>query len=244
MRFFCLILLGLGFFSNQLMAQSTAFVLNGGLTMGIQRWDGFDREPLFAWHGALSIESVENEEDKASLFAQFGYHVKGSATRFININQGSGFPNGTFSEEFRFNQISSTFGAKSKRPLGVTGRSKWYYFGGIRCDYTLSTNIDELGAANQLNRLYYPQVNFMNRWLFGAAAGAGIEFKWTELLGGEVKLSVCPDFTLQYNQPPIPNVIDPWNPGSTTTIGERRIRNTAIELSFGLRLLRKVEYVE
>ncbi len=231
--------------SNFLFAQSTAYVFHGGLTIANQKWDNnFDREPLFAWHGALSIETVDNEEDKGSLFAQIGYHVKGSATRFIYTNINSGLPGGVFTEEFRFNNISLLLGAKSKKPLGSSDKKRWYYFGGVRGDYTLSSNIDNFSSGESFQRIYYPQIAYMNRWLFGVSAGVGIEFTWNELVGGEVKLSVSPDFTLQYNQPAIPNVIDPFQPGRTITISERRIRNTAVELSFGLRLLRKVEYVD
>ncbi len=67
---------------GQMHAQSTAFVIQGGMSMGFQRWDNsFDRQPLFKPHVALSIESVDNENDKTSVFAQIGYHTRGSATR-------------------------------------------------------------------------------------------------------------------------------------------------------------------
>lgn len=238
----CIALTGL---VSMLQAQSTAFVFQGGLTAANQKWDNnFDREPLFAWHGALSIESVNNDNDNASLLAQIGYHVKGSATRFIYTNINNNTPAGVFTEEFRFNNISLLLAAKGKKPLGDSDTKRWYYFGGVRGDYTLSTNIDNFSNGESFQRLYYPQVGYMNRWLFGVSAGIGAEFTWNELVGGEVKLSISPDFTLQYNQPAIPNVIDPLQPGTTITINARRIRNTAVELSFGLRLLRKVEFIE
>jgi hypothetical protein len=226
-------------------AQSTAYVLQGGLTIGSQRWDNsFDRELLFAPHGAISIETLNNENDNASLYMQIGFHIKGSATRFRFVNVISGAPGRQFTEEFRFNNISATFGAKAKRDWNKAKGSKYYYFGGVRGDYTYSTNIDELAANNPFNRNFYPNIFYMNRWMAGVSAGAGIEMKFSELIGGEVKLSVCPDFTLQYSQPSIPNVIDPLNQTGTITIPDRRIRNISIELTFGLRLLRKVVYVE
>jgi hypothetical protein len=84
----------------------------------------------------------------------------------------------------------------------------------------------------------------MNRWMFGLSLGGGMEFKLGELVGGQLKLSLHPDLTLQYNQPSLENVLNPYSPGTTTTIPERRIRNNALELSVGIRLLRKVVYVD
>jgi len=230
-------------FLNTLTAQSTAYVLNFGPTIGTQRWDNSDRQLLFKYHAALSIESVDNENDRSSLLAQFGYHVKGSANRFTFFNQqGGGLSN--FTEEYRFNNLSMLLGAKQKFPIGLTGRGRYFFSGGIRLDYTLNTNIDDLAKQNPFWAIYYPQIGFMNRWMFGVTIGGGLEFKLSELIGGQLHLTINPDLTNQYNQPPLFNVIDPFNPGQSTSISERRIRNTTLEISIGLRLLRKVEYVE
>lgn len=227
-------------------AQSTAYVLKGGLSLGTQKWDNADRQLLFAGHAALAIESVDNEEDRAALFAQFGYHVRGSATRFRFVNF-DGFPGGSFSEGFRFNNLSLILGAKQKFPLG-SGRSRYYYFGGVRGDYTLSTNIDNLTQGNPCALGVYPFIGGVQRWMVGVSAGGGLEFKFSELIGGQLELSLHPDVTLQYRQPSANLTL----PGDCTingqpmqvTIPERRIRNTTIELSLGLRLLRKVVYEE
>lgn len=243
-RFVCVLFL-IACLGRQMNAQSTAYVFQFGPTIGLQKWDNsFEREPLFKYHAALSIESVDNEEDKNSLFMQVGYHVKGSATRFRYFNINSGAPGGTFTEEFLFNNLSMVLGAKQKRDLGASGRMRFFYGGGLRVDYTLSTNIDDLSRGNPSLSIYYPSVAFMNRWMVGFTISTGIEFKLKELIGGELKLSIQPDVTPQYNQPSIGNVIDPFNPGSVITISERRIRNAAVELGIGLRLLRKVEYID
>jgi len=227
-----------------LTAQSTAYVVGGGMTIGIQRWDDSQRQPLFQWHGTLAIETVDDEEDKAALFAQIGYHVKGSATRFRFFDLSGGVFQTV--DRFKFNNISLLLGAKQKFPLGG-GQARYFYFGGVRGDYTYSTNIDELGsrasAAYPSFRAIYPFIGAMNRWMFGVSAGIGVQLPFGELVGAEAKLSVHPDFTLQYNQPPLGNVYDPFSM-QTITISERRIRNTAVELSICLRLLRKVVYEE
>jgi hypothetical protein len=232
-----------GTVQTALPAQSTAFILNIGPSIGIQKWDNsFDREPLFKYHASLGIESVNNEDDRGALFAQVGYHVKGSANRF-SFWRISGGGVEIFTENFLFNNISLLLGAKQKKPLG-NAAAKYFYFGGIRGDYTLNTNLKKLNEENPFLRTYYPQDGFVRKWNAGVSVGGGLELGFSELIGAQVMLSVNPDLTNQYFQPPIPNVIDPFTPGQTITIPERRIRNTTIELSLGLRLLRKVEYVD
>ena len=229
-------------------AQSTAYVFSSGATIGSQRWDNsFDRQPLLQWHGSIAAESVNNDDDRGSLFAQIGYHVKGSAVRvqYINYNGTGAFQT---TDRFKFNNISLILGAKQKFPLGG-GTSKYYYFGGIRGDYTVSTNLEELREANGNNgwaAAFYPFPQYVNKIMGGVSIGGGVETPFSDLVGAEFKLSIHPDFTLQYNQPPIPNVIinDPFFQGQNTTIPQRRIRNVAIEFSIGLRLLRKVVIVD
>lgn len=230
------------FFFGQNHAQSTAYVLQGGLTIGTQKWDNsFNRKPLFAYHGDLVIESVDNDADKSSFFMQIGYHIKGSANRFRYYNINSGFPSsGVFSERFEFRNISLILGAKQKYLFGSNG-ARYYFFAGLRGDYTLSTNIDDLPNA-KYNPAAYPYIGGVRRWMAGVSVGGGLEFKFTDLIGGELKVSLHPDFTLQYSQPSINNVINQY--GQPSTIPERRIRNNTLEVSFGLRLIHKVEYVE
>jgi hypothetical protein len=231
-----------GAVQTALPAQSTAFILNIGPSIGTQKWDNsFDREPLFKYHASLGIESVNNEDDRGALFAQIGYHVKGSANRFSFWRISGGVE--IFTQNFLFNNISLLLGAKQKKPLG-NAAAKYFYFGGIRGDYTLNTNLKKLNEENPFLRTYYPQDGFVRKWMAGVSVGGGLELNFSELIGAQVMLSVNPDLTNQYFQPSIPNVIDPFTPGQTITIPERRIRNTTIELSLGLRLLRKVEYVD
>jgi hypothetical protein len=242
MRFvFCFLLSAV--IIGQTTAQSTAFVFQGGPTIGFQRWDNtFDRQPLYQYHGALTIESVNNDDDATSAFLQVGYHVKGSTTRFRFFFQGGGIQ--TFNEPFKFNNLSTIIGFKLKKPLGE-GNRRYYYFGGLRGDYTLSTNIDELGGNSAFAAIYYPQMGGLNRWMFGLSFGGGLQFDFRELVGAQLQLSINPDLTQQYDQPASPPLINPFDPGGPPVIiSERRIRNTTLELSVGLRLLRKVEYVD
>jgi hypothetical protein len=76
--------------------------------------------------------------------------------------------------------------------------------------------------------------------MLGLTVGGGLEINIRELVGAQIELTLNPDITPQYKQGAIPNVIVPGQ--GTVNIEERRIRNTTIELSVGLRLLRKVIY--
>lgn len=225
-------------------AQSTAYVIHFGPTAGLQKWDNSSgREPLFQYHAALGMETINNEDNRGSFYMQLGYHVKGSATRYRFFNINSGAPSGTVTEKFKFNNFSFALGAKQRFRESAGGRTRYFYFGGLRTDYTYSTNIDEL-EGNACNPGYYPFIGGVQRWVAGFSIGGGIEFDFSELLGGQIQLSVQPDVTPQYRQNPIQDVIDSCFHGPNYSIPERRIRNTAVEISFGLRLLRKVVVVE
>ncbi len=223
-------------------AQSTAYVFKGGLSIGSQKWDNSERQLLFAWHGALAIESLDDEEDRAALFAQIGYHVRGSATRFRFTNF-NGFPGSSYSEGFKFNNISLILGAKQKFPMGANGNARYFYYGGIRGDYTLSTNIDDLSANNDCAIGVYPFIGGVQRWIGGVSAGGGIEFPLGDLIGGQLEVSVHPDFTLQYRQPSgtitLPGDCTINGQPTPITLPERKIRNTTIELTLGIRLIKK-----
>jgi hypothetical protein len=243
MRFISTLIL-LFFASCVLQSQSTAYVFKGGFSAATQKWDNsIDRQLLFTYHGALAIETVNNDDDRSSLYAQLGYHIRGSATRFRNINFGN--PQGLgdqFTQKFEFRNIALQVGAKQKIDAGEN--SKYYYFGGLRGEYHLDSNLDELSTLNFCNPGALPLSGGERKFMFGFSLGGGLQINFSELVGAQIELSVHPDVTPQYWQGPIPNVIDQCNPGIVLSIPERRIRNTTLELSVGLRLLRKVVYVD
>lgn len=233
-------------------AQGTYFGLKGGLTIGTQQWNSFDRDPLIGYHGILSVESIPYE-GKFSLFAQAGYHLKGSAIRrslFGNPFNSSfvSFP----TQRFEFQNLSLSVGAK--QIFTELGSSKVYYLFGIRADYTLDTNLDEYERfveRNQITAGIYPlDIYFSSETLigvrrlnYGFLAGGGLSFPFSEYIEGLVEFTVNPDFSLQYEQPAIPNVVDPIT-GQNRTLPERKIRNLTFEITVGARFLRKVEYID
>ncbi len=233
-----------------LSAQSYAFGVKGGATIGIQNWENsFQRSALFRYHGVAFIESAP-EDDQFALFAQAGYHIKGSAIRtfgstFVDQNGNTRRFNG-LNQTFEFRNASLSVGAKQKFDAGF-GDSKFYYLLGIRADYTINTNFDQLDLeANPLYATIYPIEGFVNKFNYGAIVGGGIEIPFGELTGAILEFSVNPDFSKQYNQPQINNVINP-NPDAsqrTITIPERSITNVTFEISLGFRFLNLIEYID
>ncbi len=225
-----------------LSAQGTVFGLKGGLTLGIQKWNNFEQDPLFQYHGIAFVESFD-ETARFAVFAQAGFHQKGSAIRnrnFFNPLDGNIFR--PPAQKFVFNNASLTLGAKQKHELSE--KSKAYYLLGIRGEYTISTNLDQYRQINELNgSLFFPDNNFVEKWNYGITLGGGLEFALSEFVGAMIEFTVSPDFSYQYRQPAIPNVRDPFT-GQNQTIPERTIRNVVFEISAGFRFLRKVEYID
>lgn len=226
-------------------AQGSAFGIKGGLTIGLQQWEGFQQDPLFKYHGIVFIESL-TEDNAFGVFAQLGYHQKGSAIRNRNFANFNGQVFRPAAREFIFENLSLTGGAKQKFPFG-NGDTKAYYALGIRLDYTIGTNLDIYTRELQNNRFYanFPidDTQFIREINYGITLGGGIEIPFSELVGTLIEFTVNPDFSYQYEQPEIPNVPDLIT-GNSRTIPERRIRNLTFELTVGFRFLRKVEYID
>lgn len=236
LAFFALLLL-----FGSLSAQGTVFGIKGGLTVGLQKWNGFDQDPLLKYHGVLSVESAD-ETAQFGVFAQLGYHLKGSAIRNRNFIDLNGNPYRPPAQEFVFKNISLTMGGKRKYEF--SDLAKAYYLFGLRGDFTVGTNLGKYKAINLLyNSLYFPDDNFVRKWNYGVTLGGGFEFAFGELVGGLLEFTVNPDFSQQYRQPAIPNVRDPYT-GQSRTLAERTIRNTTFEVTAGFRLIRKVEYID
>lgn len=234
-----------------LMAQGSWYGIKGGSTIGTQQWNSFDRAPLLSYHGILSVESASSED--FGLFAQLGYHLKGSTIRRRLF--GTAFNANLLSvpaQRFEFQNLSLTIGAKQY--IKKRGESRIYYLFGVRADYTLGTNLDEYERFTQANgfaagiypfNIYFAenQIFGIRRINYGITGGGGMNIPFSEYVEGILEFTVNPDFSLQYQQPSIPNVINPFN-GQTRTLPERRIRNLTFELTMGVRFLRKVEYID
>ncbi|MBP7821886.1 MAG: hypothetical protein KA010_03105 [Saprospiraceae bacterium] len=239
MKNFTFILLLLLFGVKSAYSQGFAWGLKGGPTMGLQKWDNaFGRNALFKYHVAAYIESLSEADDK-NLFAQIGYHVKGSAIQRFPLFNSNSNTYSQYSTSYQFRNLSLMVGGKMKIPLGA---NKLYYSFALRGDYTLNTNLDN--QEFQLN-LWAPKNVFVNHFMVGLTVGGGVEIMFSELVGGCIELSISPDLSKQYNQPyAIENVISPYYPNQLTSIPSQRITNTAFEVSLGLRFLNKIKYID
>lgn len=236
---FIMMVAGLGSVGS-VFGQGYAFGVKAGPTLAFQQWNDFQRDPLLGWHGAVFLESLD-EEDKYSLFSSLGYHQRGAALRYRFNNAGLISP--LVSSKFLFHNISLTLGARQK--FDYRENVKYFYSVGIRGEYTVATNLDDYIEINQLNRsLFFPDNEFVNPVTAGLTISGGFQYHFAELGSIVVELSVMPDVTRQYFQPPIPNVADPFNPGQIRDLAAREIRNVSIELSIGLRFLNKYIYID
>ena len=221
--------------SQSVYSQSFVFGPKFGATFGTQNWNGVERNPLLAYHGGLFIESYR-EESSSSFLAYLGYHKKGSSEKIF----GSALTSGGFTnprQPFEFNNAVLLLGAKNR--FNSYNVNKPYYIIGIRLEYTLSTNLERYLIYGG----YFPLEPFVNKFNYGPLAGIGYELQFSEFLGGFIEASISPDISKQYEQPALSNIISP-NTGQTRNIGEQTIRNITLEISIGIRLLRKVIIID
>ena len=249
MNKYFLLLIALTISITDLSSQGFAWGIKGGPSMAFQKWDQTERDPLFTYHGIAFIESL-SDDSSVGLFAQGGYHNRGSAIRtrgFVGTNPATGqdreYPGRT--TKYEFTNLSVSVGAKQKFDFGSS--SKVYYMLGIRGDYTLKTNLDEFEELSLITGGFYPFEGAVRKWNAGFIFGGGIEIPILEAVDIIAEITVNPDFTKQYFHPSIPNVIIPTFGGGSATTGtlpERSIRNNTIELTIGFRFIRAVEYVD
>jgi hypothetical protein len=224
---------------NESHAQEYFFGFKGGPTLAVQRWESYQRGPLFAYHGAAFLESLPSDNAGSSFFCEIGYHQRGSAERFHATQYqlpGGGIynsPAATYS--YRFHNIGLVLGAR-KNYETPSGKLYYYKFG-FRGDYTVDVKFPYENAKNP----YYPQKGFVRRVNYGVFLGGGKEFTYTEALTPFLEFSLSPDFSRQYYAPPIPNVRDPYS-GGIYTIPEQKVFNVSLEVSIGIKFLRKVIY--
>ena len=241
MKKIVLLFMAMIFLGGSLMAQSRAYGVKGGLTIGTQKEGNFEQDPLLSYHGALSMESV-SEANSFRLFAQVGYHVKGSAWRNVQF---SNFGNNNVSivtRKFKYQNVGLVLGFKNN--FKESESFSLYYLFGIRGDYTVGTNLKEYEAQNELFGPIYPIDNLVRKFNYGATLGGGLEFPFTEFVSGIVEVTISPDFSDQYRQPSFVGTTYQNGSPVTRNYSERKIRNLVFEVSFGFRFLHKIEYVD
>ena len=227
----CLLLAGL-FWATDASSQSFVFGVKGGMTMGLQQWNGFSRDPLFRYHGDLFVESWQ-EENKYSLFAALGYHERGGAIRtrpWYDPDLMQEFDGGV--TKLIFQNIVLTLGGRQKFPIGLDSRV--YYMVAIRGEYTAGTNFE--GYMNSYEGLE-------NKFVFGVGLGGGFEVPFSRWVGMTFEVSVHPDFTKQIFIPQQDTGFNDSN-GNPIVLREQNVTNLSIEFTVGFRFLREIIYVD
>lgn len=234
---------------TQLGAQDFGWGIKSGPSIGFQKWDtGTQRDALVAWHVIAFIESVR-EENAFSTFAQLGYHVRGGAVRsrafnYLDPRTGEERRSTSRTQRYEFNNVALSLGAKQKFNMA---NSKYYYMLGVRAEYTLFTNLNEYEVFNNAFgngfNFYYPDDQFVRKFNYGLILGGGWEKPFSEFITGIFEISVNPDISKQYKQPPANNIYNPYtmNPYN---VAAREFSSVTLEVSVGIRFLTKVEYID
>jgi hypothetical protein len=214
--------------------QSYYFGPKIGPSIGLQQWNSFERDPLFAYHGAFFIESYGGEESTSSLFAQLGYHIRGSSI-FDRFNSFAGTRN-----KFEFRNVALQLGAKMKIP--GFGNKKAYYLFAVRFEYTVNTNLVAFEPQNAIWPIYPFEV-YVNKLNYGVNIGGGWEFPADKFFIPFIEINISPDLSLQYEQPPLGNFTNP-NTGQNFNLPDRSIRNLTFEISVGIKFFREIKYID
>jgi hypothetical protein len=218
-------------------SQSFWFGPKGGLAMNNQNWGSgssslsFGRDPMFSFNGDLFVESYD-EAKKGALYAQLGYHTRGSALRFFSFNN-------SFNSlaKYKFNNLVLELGAKKSLNLGKEFEP--YFIMGIRGEYTVSDNLNSFSIFSTIVNSDYTR-----RFNYGVTIGGGFEMVMSELSNVFLEFSLQPDLSFQYEQFPIPDIPNPWFPNERINLPLTQVRNLSIEAKVGVKFLRKVEYID
>jgi len=218
---------------GSISGQGTVFIPKVGLVAGVSNFSNFQSLPLISYHASLAFEGYE-EGAKNSFFGQIGIHNRGSNVRVVA-------PLGISRtvdrrQNISLSNISGQVGLKNRISSGNSKRP--YYSFGIRGEYTLSNNFESFEELAG----FLPLEPFINKWNYGATLAFGYEFEFSELFGGIVEASLNPDLSFQYNQQESITIVAPIS-GQTVNLPRRQVRNVSFEISFGLRLINKVVYI-
>jgi len=207
-----------------------------GLSLGNQNWNGGERNALFSYHANVFIET-RDPEYKGSLYAQCGLHSRGSNIGFRGLI-------GNSRNAYKFRNISLTLGAKKVLDNEIMG-ARPYYFLGIRGEYTLKHNMEEIqriyleilnDQTQQINTTLPSFVTaepaFVNDFVYGISMGGGFQFYGSEYFNTALEFTLSPDLNFQYNRLP-------GQAGSTEAL---QIRNVTFEISVVFRFLREIIY--
>jgi hypothetical protein len=213
----------------------TLYGLKGGLTVGTQRWNNFDRQALFSYHGAFSLESAgEWRENKSrTLFGmQLGYHRRGSAVRVQYADPSN--PQNVIRDvlPYPFHNLSLVVSGKGQHLLSPTMLGQYNL--GLRLDYTVA-----------YSNPFMDFDRFVNKFNYGLWLGGGLQWALGKApLNLLLEVNISPDISRQIYVPPgIPIQYVDWS-GNVQRFPsqEQKVMNMCFEVSVGLIFVKKREY--
>ncbi len=233
-----ILLLALATAASLLAAQYTGYSIKGGPLLGIQNWDNYPNQPLYAYHIDLQVESISDEQPR-TLYASLGYHRRGSTIRSRNGFTQTGEVVRIEPLKFIFNNAVLALGAKQTYPVG---NFRGHVALALRGEYNINTDLGGAIAerSNELGYgIFYPIDEFVNDFVYGIDLGAGLDVSISPRLDALLELRVSPDLSRQYFQPSFTYSRNNQSGGSQQVVEpETTINNISFELSVGLRFVR------
>lgn len=210
-------------FGQSKFPMGSSWGITTGLTIGIQKWNNSDRDPLFTHHYSIMWENHSGR--RSDFYFEAGYHPRGSAIvsrAFVGVN-GINYPRRRYATTFH--NVMLLLGVKSRYKTSENTRA--YYLLGLRGEVTAGF---DMGAWQEYMKDFVKRVNF------GPSAGGGFEWdlgkkkKYTMFL----EFRIDPDLTNQINVPPT-GFYDPYS-GQNIQVPEQRVRNLSFEVTVGCKL--------
>jgi len=229
-KYILILFVGILFCTNTEAQTGTTYGFKGGLTFGNQKWNNQEREILPAYHGALTMET-RDEEMGLSLFGDLGFHVKGSRIVFQKrtfqnqLGQLVELPRRSVRQPF--NNLSVVVGAKK---LGQLTDFINYYFGlGAHADYNLGYDV-YFGNSD-----FFDQ--YVNKFTYGGSVVGGFEYTLGDNGMGFIEVSFHPDVSKQIDVPQGLTYINAIT-NEQGTLGKQEVRNTIVlEISIGYKFV-------
>ena len=222
---------------SEVQAQSYWFGAKGGLAMNNQSWGkgssnfGINRSALFTLNGDIFAETYD-EDKKGALYAQLGFHTRGSALRYFST-----YYDFNALAKYKFQNIVLELGAK--KSLALSPILDTYFILGVRGEYTIGNNIS---TVTSFNEIVSPE--YVRKLNYGVTFGGGFERVINDLGNVFIEFSIQPDLSFQYEQFPLENIRNPWVPNERINLPLTQVRNLSIEAKVGIKFLRKVIYLD
>ncbi len=215
--------------------------MKGGLALGTQSWNGANqRNPLFSYQGDLFYETF-SEEGSSAFFMSSGLHVRGSKiiTQSGSYIDQSGktvfYPSSSIS--FQFRNITAILGIKK---YFTSKYKRLYYDFGLRGEYNVSNNLSDDNGF--IRSGYDASEENVNKFVYGLTLGGGIDIPINEKVSTFFEIGFNQDLSKQYYSLS-KKAYDPYNK-TFYVVPEQTIRNFSVDITFGIKFLRKNEYID